>query len=166
MNRCGYALCPNPPRRTDARRPWLRAKGSENWCGDDCAKSALYIKAQLDEVPAWERRGGATAPIVLYDQRKSAGPEKKKAASDEAQKRAEQRQLALERGEGKVASFKIDDVTSTEILEKTPTGPATAPVPSAIHSDVHDLIEGYQTRSNVRKGGVRFDDDEDEDDSD
>lgn len=166
-NRCGYTLCPNPPRKADIKRPWLRAKGSENWCSDDCAKRALYIKAQLDEVPAWERRGGATPPIVLYDEDKLAA-DKAKTVSEQDQRRNEQRELALERGEGKVAAFKIDGVMSTEILEKTPSAPAKPPVARPIESEVHNLIEGYQTRDLpiITKDGVSFEEDEDEDEED
>lgn len=168
MNRCGYALCPNPPRKTDLKRPWLRAKGSKHWCSDDCARRALYVKAQLDEVPAWERRGGAAAAIVLYGQRTSSSAPSENPTSTDDRKRAEQRELALERGEGKVASFKIDGVTTTEILEKTPSTTATPPVLAAGETQLHDLIDGYQPRDRSKKVSIqsRNPDDDDDDDGD
>lgn len=161
---CGYGLCANAPRATDIKRPWLRAKGSENWCSNDCAKRGLYVKAQLNETPAWERWGGSSPAIVLYDESKLAAS-KEKSVSEEERKRKEQRELALERGEGKVASFKIDS-TTTEILEKTPTGTAKAPEAPSAESEGHNLIEGYLPKGVVQKGGVRFDDDEEDDDED
>lgn len=160
-SRCGYTLCSNPPRKADAKRPWLRPKGSENWCSNDCAKRALYVKAQLDESPAWERRGGSTHAIVLYDETRLAS--QAKLASEQDLARAKQRELALERGEGKVATFKIEGTTSTEILEKTPTGTAVPPTFQPAESEVHKLIEGYQTKGSRKNKGVRFDDDEDDD---
>ncbi|KAL1303903.1 hypothetical protein AAFC00_000357 [Neodothiora populina] len=163
--RCGYTLCAAPPRATDRNRPWLRAKGSENWCTDACAKRALYIRAQLDETPAWERRGGIGPAIVLYDERKLAASATAKAASD--QRRTEQRNLALERGEGKVAAFKIEGVMITEILEKTTTGSdAKPPFLTPAENEVHNLIEGYQTKGTTVANGVKLDDDEDDDEED
>ncbi|GAB7354302.1 hypothetical protein MBLNU459_g4822t1 [Dothideomycetes sp. NU459] len=159
---CGYALCANPPRKTDARRPWLRPKGSENWCSDDCARRALYVKAQLDETPAWERRGGGVASITLYDDRKYRAANGGDAAAATAESRANERNLALERGE-KVAAFKIDGVMSTQIMEKKPAAAAMPPTMTTYAgSHVHDLIEGYQPKSSMKNGGVKF---EDEDDS-
>lgn len=159
--RCGYTLCPNAPRKADIRRPWLRPKGSENWCSNDCARKGLYVKTQLDETPAWERRGGGVAALTLYDDRKY------REANDEAaeKQRQSQKDLAVERGE-KVASFKIDGVMSQQITEKQSVAAAMPPTMTTYAgSDVHDLIEGYQPKASLKKGGVKFEDDEDEDDS-
>lgn len=174
-NRCGYTLCSNLPRKTDINRPWLRPKGSENWCSNACAKRALYIKAQLDEAPAWERRGGASPPIVLYSEDKLAAAVASNPVdvSEEDRRRNEAKALALERGGGKVSAFRFDGVVATEILEKTPTAPAKPPVPRPVNSEVHNLIEGYQTRDlpilikNAITGDLDLDHDEDsEEDTD
>lgn len=116
------------------------------------------MKAQLDETPAWERRGGGVALITLYDDRKL------RVANDEAAQKLQQTQkdLALERGE-KVATFKIDGVMSHQITEKQSTAAAVPPTMTTYAgSDVHDLIEGYQPKAARKRSGVKF---EDEDDS-
>lgn len=145
-SRCGYTLCPNPPRKNEAKLSWLRSKGTENWCSDDCAKRALYIKAQLDEVPAWERRGGSSPRIILYSDAKSqlAKAPKLQTGNEE---------LAMERGE-KAFLTKIDQVVSKEILERqTPT---SATAPSAVHfaEDAHKNIEGHQPKMGVKHSPV------------
>ncbi|PGH05660.1 hypothetical protein GX51_02820 [Blastomyces parvus] len=74
--RCGYVLCANEHRKEDPRAKfrivWGK-KGSgpggrgkemkvvpkeqiEKWCSDECAERAMYIRVQLIEQPAWERR--------------------------------------------------------------------------------------------------------------
>lgn len=138
---CGFALCPNAPRRSEANLSWLRSKGSENWCSDKCAKKALYVKAQLDEVPAWERRGGETPRIVLY-----VGDETTFAARREHASGNED--LAMERGE-KSSSTKVDRVVSKDILEKSTSA---APNPPAVrfNEETHNSIEGYHPKSGVK----------------
>lgn len=165
--RCGWTLCANPPRKADAKRPWLRPKGAGNWCSEDCARRALYIKAQLDETPAWERRGGGAGRIVLFDEERLA--EGKKVVSEEEERRAKARQLALERGEGRVAAFRVEEGALTEIVEKVTTGAdVVAPSLGGGEEDDgvgHAVIEGYTTKGvgGYKHKGVHFDDDENDD---
>lgn len=142
-SRCGYTLCSNSPRKDQAKLSWLRSKGAENWCSDGCAKRALYVKAQLDEIPAWERRGGSTPQIVLYSHDTKAAPVKapKQQSGDD--------ELAVERGE-KSSSTKVDRVVSKDILEKSVSTVATVPAAVRFAEDAHKNIEGYQPRSGIK----------------
>ena len=166
-NLCGYTLCANPPRKVDIKRPWLKSKGSENWCSDDCAKRALYLKAQLDETPAWERRAGASTAFVLYNERKLPVRVKQENAHND-QSHTDQRDLAVERGEvSKVSDSKMDKVLKTEILENKSVGTALPPAQTSFaDSSVHDLIEGYQPRSKQKGSSVAFKSEDSDDDDD
>jgi hypothetical protein len=159
--RCGYTLCPNPPRKPGPKAPWLKNK-VENWCSDDCAKKALYIKAQLSETPAWERRAGDRTPLVLYGGASAATAAKPTSSSTQATLPLRQkpnsttndhRDLAYERGEvDKVADGKMDKVIKAEVQENTTISSVMPPTKTRFaDSDVHDLIEGYQPRG-VQKG--------------
>ncbi|KAF7115683.1 hypothetical protein CNMCM5793_002923 [Aspergillus hiratsukae] len=82
---CGYGLCPREHRKEDVggkyRITW-GAKGSgpggrgremnivpkeklEMWCSDECAERAMFIRVQLAEEPAWERRDGTHGKELL-----------------------------------------------------------------------------------------------------
>ena len=145
--RCGYTLCARPARTLDAKRSWLRSKGAQNWCSDECAKRALYVKAQLDETPAWERRGDAGSSIVL----RSASNESVEAPLLE-RRAMDQDDLAMERGE-KVYSSKVDRVT-TDVVEKTSR---SAGAPAVVRFDdlAHQDIEGYRVSGSGVKLPIR-----------
>jgi len=67
----------------------------------------------------------------------------------------------MERGD-KVASFKIDQVTTTQILEKQSTSIAVPPtIDISNETTLHDLIEGYKPRGTIKKGSVRFQEEDD-----
>ncbi|KAI9880565.1 MAG: hypothetical protein M1830_002264 [Pleopsidium flavum] len=81
--KCGYALCPRPPRseNTGAKFRILVGKGRgddtfrvvprqklEQWCSKECAKKALYIRVQLSEEPAWMRAEGSGVEVVLFEE--------------------------------------------------------------------------------------------------
>ncbi|KAI9785585.1 MAG: hypothetical protein M1835_003308, partial [Candelina submexicana] len=79
--KCGYALCPCSRliENTRAKFRILRGKGNpedfqvvpraqlEQWCSEECAKRALYLKVQLDEQPAWMRASPHDVKLVLLD---------------------------------------------------------------------------------------------------
>jgi hypothetical protein len=163
--RCGYTLCSNPPRKPGPKAPWLKNK-VENWCSDDCAKRALYIKAQLSETPAWERRAGDRTPLVLYGGAPASASAAAKPTSSSTQTTQlplrqkptstpndQHRDLAYERGEvDQVADAKMDKVIKAEVQENTTISSVIPPTKTRFaDSDVHDLIEGYQPRG-VQKG--------------
>ncbi|KAI5198040.1 hypothetical protein E4T39_07013 [Aureobasidium subglaciale] len=155
-DRCGYTLCPNPPRKPAVKAPWLRNR-VENWCSDACAKKALYVKAQLDETPAWERRAGDKNPLVLYDDKKSVQGETAQMQLPVREKPklrvADEKELAYERGEvSRVEDEKMDRVLKTEVLENTTVSAVMPPTQTSFaDSALHDLIEGYQPRG-VQQG--------------
>jgi len=153
--RCGYTLCANAPRKQGPKAPWLKNK-VENWCSDDCAKKALYVKAQLSETPAWERRAGDRTPLVLYGGAGAAKttqttqlPLRQKPSSTTNN----DRDLAYERGEvDKVADAKMDKVIKADVHENSIISSVMPPTTTRFaDSDVHDLIEGYQPRG-VQQG--------------
>ncbi|KAK6000545.1 hypothetical protein QM012_003791 [Aureobasidium pullulans] len=162
--RCGYTLCANAPRKAVTKAPWMKSKGVENWCSEDCAKKALYIKAQLSETPAWERRAGDRNSLVLYSPKTSttapaqAGtqiqlPVREKPTTTTTTAAADQRDLAYERGEiDKVADAKMDKVLKAQVHENSIISSVMPPTQTKFaDSSVHDLIEGYQPRG-VQQG--------------
>ncbi|KAG9580152.1 hypothetical protein KCU86_g12308, partial [Aureobasidium melanogenum] len=159
--RCGYTLCANAPRKAAVKAPWQKGKGVENWCSDDCAKKALYVKAQLSETPAWERRAGDRNPLVLYGGAAAAktptstpaGSQMQLPVRPKATPASNSRDLAYERGEiDKVADAKMDKVLKAEVQENSVISSVMPPTQTRFaDSDVHDLIEGYQPRG-VQQG--------------
>ncbi|KHJ31619.1 putative duf408 domain protein [Erysiphe necator] len=68
-DRCGYALCPNRRHKevgggkyrlqgTSGKAKYFRVvekEALEKWCSNTCALRAMYVKIQLDQLPAWDR---------------------------------------------------------------------------------------------------------------
>ncbi|KAI4732897.1 hypothetical protein E4T50_16545 [Aureobasidium sp. EXF-12298] len=167
--RCGYTLCANAPRPQGPKAPWLKHK-VENWCSDDCAKKALYVKAQLSERPAWERRAGDRTPLVLHGAAKTTSSSTRLPLRQKPPSAANDRDLAYERGEvDKVADAKMDKVIKAEVQENSVISSVMPPTKTRFaDSDVHDLIEGYQPRG-VQKGSrisIKSGDSEEEDQED
>ncbi|KAI4725802.1 hypothetical protein E4T49_06415 [Aureobasidium sp. EXF-10728] len=154
--RCGYALCANAPRKAKPKAPWIKNRGQELWCTDNCAKKALYIKAQLSETPAWERRAGDRNPLVLYSGSQttsSAEQMQLPVRQKPAPTNTSERELAYERGEvDTVAAAKMDKVLAAQVQENSIISSVMPPTATKFaDSDVHDLIEGYQPRG-VQQG--------------
>ncbi len=74
--KCGYTLCPRRPRSETSkfrifqehRRAEVKIVSKqklENWCSEDCARRALYVKLQLMEEPAWSRRADVRINVLL-----------------------------------------------------------------------------------------------------
>jgi len=163
--RCGYTLCALSPRKAAPKAPWLKSKGQENWCSEACAKKALYIKAQLSETPAWERRAGDRNPLVLYGGKAAAAAADSSTPAPTSQLQLPVRSkpnptanqnLAYERGEiNTVAQAKMDKVIKAQVHENSSIVAAVMPPTQTrfADSDVHDLIEGYQPRG-VQRGNL------------
>jgi hypothetical protein len=157
--KCGYSLCANEPRGLHLRdsEAWKLKKGGADWCSNDCMRKGFYIKAQLGEVPAWERVPGQQAPIVLHEDDRHLAPTQT-AESDEAKTRhvqkrvAERSELALERGE-QAASLRPDQVMTDFIVEKTPS---TMPLQTAskVKFASATAIEGYEPRNDSSSNNV------------
>ncbi|KAA8894941.1 Rtr1/RPAP2 family-domain-containing protein [Sphaerosporella brunnea] len=70
-DKCGYTLCPHPPKRTPlgsrlartATGNWVPREQMERFCSHECARRALWVRLQLPTEPAWARNevvGAAT----------------------------------------------------------------------------------------------------------
>ncbi|EEH38952.2 hypothetical protein PAAG_01414 [Paracoccidioides lutzii Pb01] len=114
--RCGYVLCSNEHRREDPKakfRVVWGKKGSgpggrgremkvvpkeqiEKWCSDECAERAMYIRVQLIEQPAWERRPGSAVEILLLEEGRA-----RRERVRERERERERESLGKECGEGK-----------------------------------------------------------------
>lgn len=183
-DKCGYVLCGNRRRRykgagtykmvNKGRRDFdiVETRELEKWCGQGCARRALWVKVQLNETAAWERVGLPEIAIELYPEKEedragSGGDPDKGAAAEpsgegegksepeklaaemarlqlrEDRKAAEDaKNLALERGEDAKAVAPRGKV-DVVVREKTVTTQAEAP---ALGDGADDSIEGYKVR--------------------
>lgn len=184
---CGYALCPRPPKKDKLGGKMRIVPGSsdgsparivprsqlEIWCSEDCARRALYVKVQLNEEPAWTRRGGLGTDIsLMVDQPEAAHTmalpirSKKPLAEDLVQENMSQAMaaLALERGE-KPTSGNPSRLLSSDIAEKMSVKPPVAPGSSGKNdTSTHSAIEGYEPKTGkppIANHKVDEDDDQD-----
>lgn len=139
---CGYTLCANSPPPVNKNRPWLRPEAERRFCSLDCARKAMYVKAQLNETPAWERRGGLNTEIKLReDPHRQDGTELPIRAKSGASE-VENSQLAQERGD--VPSSQRPQLVSTDVVEKHPGSPSSQEkVLIESNQTGHDSIEGH-----------------------
>ncbi|KAI5366063.1 putative Rtr1/RPAP2 domain-containing protein [Septoria linicola] len=153
--RCGYALCSNPPRSQTMGKAaeWKLKKGMGDWCSNDCAKKGLFIKAQLSEVPAWERERAQQPEIALHEDDQLPEDDTTVRRANRAarvnewrEKVANEEELAAERGET-TTGFRPKQVMTDAVIEKkTSSKPPRAP-----DADVEELltggsIEGFQPK--------------------
>jgi len=164
--RCAYPLCANEPRglRLKDSETWKLKKGAGDWCSDTCARKGLFVKAQLGEVPAWERVPGQQAPIVLHEDDRhlvqgadgdvdGKGDEARLQQQHHVQQRvAERTELAMERGE-KVASVRPDQVMTDFIVEKT-LPVRSAQTASKVKFASATAIEGYEPKTDLGAAGA------------
>lgn len=151
--KCGYPLCLNEPRglRLKDSESWKLKKGAGDWCSDDCARKGLFIKAQLCEVPAWERVPGQQPPAVLHEDDRHLLPSMVSGNDSQAkkvkQRVAERSELAMERGETSM-SFRPDQVMADFVVEKTPPAPTASKVKFAAATS-STAIEGYEPMTSL-----------------
>lgn len=172
--KCGYTLCGNQPRSITmgGSAAWKLKKGAKDWCSDQCAKKALFIKTQLSGVPAWERARDQQPDVQLHEddlpaEGDSAVRRAKRALRVEAwrQKVTEDEDLAQERGE-KATSFRPNQVMTSLIVEKKKTTPPKPPELDDDFASPYDLIEGYQPKPLIKEKArsKKTSDESDEDD--
>lgn len=170
--KCGYALCSNQPRSQSLGESalWKLKKGMGDWCSNECAKKGLYVKAQLSEVPAWERAPEEQPDIQLHQDDRT--PEMETAVRranrtsrvDEWRKKvADKEELARERGE-KTTSFRPDQVMADTIVEKQPK-PFQAFMAEAAPGH-YSSVEGYEPKQYGKGRKAANDNDDDSDDAD
>ncbi|KAK3718393.1 hypothetical protein LTR37_005206 [Vermiconidia calcicola] len=152
--KCGYALCSNAPRSGSlgANVSWkLKAEGAGDYCSTECVRKALYVKAQLSEVPAWEREPHQQPQIVLHkDDRPRltfSGSEVKSQGRTQVVNR---HHLALERGET-ATSLKPNQVMTPSVVEKAYG--SVKPASNVNMSSSHTAIEGYEPASGSKRTG-------------
>jgi hypothetical protein len=194
-DRCGYALCPRPPKRapSNAKLHFVETnKGLEIveksklevWCSEDCARRAMYIKVQLNEEPAWARRGGiggkidllaenkdehhTTLPLRLKNDTKPASTQDNDVSDEEvvwAERELALADLALERGEKPDLPSKANrDLLNPEIQERTDIkAPETPSKPLGNGEHSHLAIEGHVPKKDKKKNKDEEGSDEDED---
>ena len=165
---CGYVLCsqPNKEQGTNAKYRILHGAGKgadalkfvekeslEKWCSNDCGKRALFIKAQLNEEPAWTRRPGISGELVLLDSNDI--PQKTRCEESlvndindldsslgEEQMVKQMTTLAIERGDGAATYRSLGLIELKEkSISNTPRVPGDEQRP-----EFYDSIEGYQPR--------------------
>lgn len=143
--KCGYTLCPKSPRSETlgTSAAWkLKAKEAGDYCSNDCMRKALYIKAQLSEVPAWERELGQQPEVLLHaDDRQSLASSKPRSKDKVKQWLSNDQDLALERGET-TASFRPKQVMMDNVVEKSNISIKQGSIENSAH-DTHDAVEGY-----------------------
>ncbi|KAF2275694.1 uncharacterized protein EI97DRAFT_434112 [Westerdykella ornata] len=188
-DKCGYVLCPRPKRRapssakkhlidTERGVQIVDRKVLEVWCSEDCARRAMYVKVQLNEEPAWLRKGGAAQPIELMVENAEEHhrvlplrPKQDKPAPGAAKSEADDvdaawaardsaiADLAIERGEKPGGPSKASkDLITEQIKEREQTTPPVAPSPS--YGNSHMAIEGHIPRSGTAKDSDSEDDDD------
>jgi hypothetical protein len=151
-NKCGYVFCSNPPKKTSGAGKFKilgKKKGAEFkvverektdcWCSADCARRALYVKVQLDEEPAWTRRGGSAPEIQILV---GADEEEEEDVAKIGEQRLEDnmKMLALERGDLEKPARSVGMVN--EVVEKDRVA---APEPPN-NADFRNTIEGYEPK--------------------
>ncbi|KIW05971.1 uncharacterized protein PV09_03156 [Verruconis gallopava] len=153
--RCGYVFCRNAPKTTQGGgRLKILGGGrvvdrgrAESWCSAVCAKRAMWIKVQLIETPAWERRGaveGGQIDIMTgdADQAGSAGAQLR---GDEDDLERKMKELALERGDGEKPA-RSAGMVSNVLVEKDTVKPPSAPEPDGSEQTEGEVIEGYKPK--------------------
>ncbi|EAW18616.1 Rtr1/RPAP2 family protein phosphatase [Aspergillus fischeri NRRL 181] len=185
---CGYGLCPHEHRKEDIKgkfRITWGAKGSgpggrgremniipkeklEMWCSDECAERAMYIRVQLAEEPAWERRDGSHAKelVLLEEDRARARKGKSKMSSSATLKEVtgQLEDLHMEGTEGPndlasaISGITLDAARSRELaMERGDANPAlqAGRVDIAIreNEDLSHEVTPPQMRPGDDKGG-------------
>jgi hypothetical protein len=186
---CGYALCPRPPKRAplagklqfidtkDRGVQIVNKKELEIWCSDDCARRALYVKVQLNEEPAWMRRGGIGDKIdLLIDDVKEhhhtvlpLRPKRQEhtVATDNSLEEAEEdideeeeawalrdeamEELARERGDQNSTMSKKDIIKATIEEKMAVKAPVAPSLENETADPVHVTIEGYTPKIDTSK---------------
>ena len=199
--RCGYALCPRDKRRAPsaAKKHFVdTARGVEIvdrnklevWCGDDCARRALYVKVQLNEDPAWLRDAQGDKIELLVENaaavhaalpvrpKQAAAPAKLTATTDDddddmaaawAARDDAAADLALERGEKPGAPTKANSsLVHDHITEHASSSAPPLPPSLPAEADATMAIEGHVPRLDraEQDGGDGDGESEDEDPQD
>ena len=178
-HRCGYVFCPRPNRRQNTNATFRILQSSsrgrtglnvvptrdlEKWCSDECGRRALWLRVQIAEEPAWERRDAKTRKFMLLDSKPDAGVESADASlsammhslemgADEDTLTEMIDGLALERGDRNL-SVRSTRGVEVNVVEHSPRSGKVGS-PASIKGP--GLIEGYLPKANgnlLRKTSV------------
>ncbi|KAL9099495.1 MAG: hypothetical protein Q9163_005011 [Psora crenata] len=161
---CG--ILPIRGKGTDTLK-FVERKSLEKWCSDICGKRALFIKAQLNEEPAWTRRPGIDGGVVLLHDNNG-----RQGAYDEESLINELKNLNVSLGEEHITEKikALDDERgdgnkfggsfgSLEVREKSIVSMRHPPSHDPSHI-MHKSIEGYQPHFGSNEKGTKTSDDE------
>lgn len=180
--RCGYVLCPNAREDSGPKGMYrlvgvskdfrvVKKEELEKWCteGEACARRAMYVKVQLNEVPAWERGSGVGGQVDLLEEPKddegggdTALVEELEKMDIEERRTNDAERLTFERSNGSaMAAGGLGDIT---IRENNASQPIAAPTLEMDDLDgrldtMHLSVEDYIPRHG-RPGRPRYDMDE------
>ena len=195
--RCGYVLCPRPLKQQDTTAKFriINCKGRisdglkivethklEQWCSQDCARRAEYIRVQLRSEPAWVRSRNVDTDIVLLEEKhapeeaRNSDPEQllpnlQLLRLEEPEEDISQamRDLAIDRGDNHLTSVPAGLIMGN-ILENPQARFATAKPPDivgvSLNRDNYDLVEGHRPRlvgGKLRPRDIETHEDEDHD---
>ncbi|MCJ1284536.1 hypothetical protein MMC26_003869 [Xylographa opegraphella] len=159
--KCGYVLCSRPHQVGKRKSLYRILKSGTNkdksvedmtkeeldrWCSTDCGRRALYLRVQLNGVPAWERSG--TASILLYGEHEQSSRAQYREDVDLTTVTAGLKQLAIERGEEYNGNARSPFDVSIREHEAPlrPSGNALQNDPYHQSGRMYDSIEGYVPR--------------------
>ena len=165
---CGYPFCPKPNRQQNTSATFrilqnssrggnalkvVQTKDLQQWCSDDCGRRALWLKVQLAEEPAWERRDARRRSFMLLDEKAKIGGESVDQAlsvsmeglgfDQDGSLDQAMEDLSLERGD-KASSLRPTRGIRVNVREK-PIGLGQAAAPN--DTDAHESIEGYTPKA-------------------
>jgi RNA polymerase II-associated protein 2 len=173
--RCGYVLCPRPQRSEGTTAKYRIVKDKdlghgafkvvdradlEKWCSDICGKCALYLRLQLSETPAWERRAGHHSQLELYDD-KDEDSTKQPEKTDVRTLVQDLGKLALERGDKGSGSFRSDTL-QVNLMEKSSDEAPQAPLKPEDHSAVDGYVSGRAHGLAANFNRLKLDSDDDD----
>lgn len=159
----------------------VKAEDVRKFCGRECARRAMFVKVQLNEVPAWERRGGAGKGgemelLVGEIDGERSGTEKVRrkveslAVGDENGKRSDgetvrkqMQELAVERGEGST-TMRQQGLLKEGVVEESTTRLPRPPDAASLGNEEGSSIEGYAPRrlpDRSRRNTAESDDEDD-----
>lgn len=192
--RCGYVLCARPHARenTNAKFRILQGKGKgpdalkvvrtgklEQWCSEECAKRALYVRVQLSEGPAWTRAASMGGDIELRGEKHGItgdpatlveGIRRLELDSDQDGLTDAMTDLALERGDRR-ASGQTSGLVDVDIRENNPIE-GRLPAPPGVsdgqgtRANPGYSVEGYNPRMSGSRMQRRHWEDEEEESND
>ena len=126
----------------------------ECWCSADCARRAMFVKVQLIEEPAWERRSNSTHEIEILARDTEADaslePTGNSASRDRGKLDRAMRNMIIERGDESKPARSVNMIMET-LVERHTVQPPIAPNKEESQWTSHEAIEGYAPKTKSSK---------------